>query len=86
MASPVQPISGEIGVAYPEARITATPGTFWEAMVTMKSGRATPTRAPAENRGVTQIGAARATRASSTRSNPRPAATATPTASAATTA
>ena len=28
---PVQPIRGEIGTAYPEARRTATPGTFYLA-------------------------------------------------------
>ena len=52
----------------------------------MKSGRATPISAPAVKRGVTQTGAARASRVSSTRSRPWPAATATPTTSAAMTA
>ncbi len=55
-------------------------------MVTMKSGRATPIRAPGVKRGVTQTGAASARRASSIRSRPWPAAVATPTARAAITA
>ena len=55
-------------------------------MVTTKSGRATPIRAPTVKRGVTQTGAASANRASSSRSSPWPAATATPATRAAITA
>lgn len=55
-------------------------------MVTRNSGRAAPINAPAVKRGATQTGAASASRASSIRSRPWPAATATPTASAAITA
>src|SRR5690606_8446378 len=56
VATPVQPISGEDGVWYPAARITASPGRFWDATQTANSGRATPISACTLKAGVTHWG------------------------------
>jgi len=62
--------------------MTATPGTFWDAMVTTNRGNATPTTAPGVNRGVTQTGRASARRTASTCRSPWTSAIATPASSA----
>ena len=46
--TPVVVITGDTGVSYPEARITATPGMFCDAMVTRNSGSARPMIAGSE--------------------------------------
>ena len=79
VSTPVQPITGETGTSKPEARITATPGTFCEAMVTTNIGNAMPSSAASENRGVTQSGWARVRCACSRCRVPLAAATSTPT-------
>ena len=79
LTRPVQPTTGEIGIAYPDARITVTPGTFCDAIVTMKSGKAMPTMAASENVGVVNTGFASCRDRPSTRSSPSPAAKAMPT-------
>src|SRR5258706_516043 len=62
--------------------MTATPGTFWDAMVTTNRGSATPTTAPGVKRGVTQTGRPSARRTASTCRRPWTSAIATPTSSA----
>jgi hypothetical protein len=53
-----------MGGEYPDARIMATPGTFCEAIVTRKRGRATLKKAPADRPGVTNTGLASRSRKS----------------------
>ena len=79
LATPVQPTTGEIGIGYPDARITATPGTFCEAIVTMNKGKAIPTTAANENVGVVKIGFASCNDRPSMRSKPSAPAIAMPT-------
>ncbi|MNV43737.1 hypothetical protein D3C71_1354620 [compost metagenome] len=86
MATPIQPITGEIGVSYPEARITATPGMFCEAMVTTNRGRAIPTTAGQDSVGQVNTGVASCSRSACTCSRPCMAATSTPTSKVAITA